>query len=153
MLKRSSTRCFIRKWKTVEYYFNLCGCWQTHSCPVLLREQVLAFLFVWKLEASEADVLSNVLLACGLVLPSTSHGGSLASGAMWLSSMSRRYWCLAMKYSMCWDVAKAPPACRRCETVITLGYPHTISFISLCNGVCLVFVRVPAVLVRQCIWF
>lgn len=34
------------------------------------------------------------------VLYSSSHSGSLASGAIWLSSTLWRYWCLAMKYCM-----------------------------------------------------
>lgn len=88
------------------------------------ESQVLLLLFVWKLEARETGVLSDVLLARGSVLYSSSHSGGLASGAIWLSSTLRRYWCLAMKYCMRWDAARAPAARRRRETVIILDDAH-----------------------------
>lgn len=71
-------------------------------------------------EIEETSVPSDVLLAHGFVLYSSSRSGSLASGAICLSSTLRRYWCLAMKYCMCWDVAR-----RRWETVIIVGHAHT----------------------------
>lgn len=44
-------------------------------------------------------------------------------------------------YCTCWDAA-----CRHWETAIILGNAHSRAFvISLCDGVCLVFIRVPAV--------
>lgn len=99
---------------------DLCLC----PHPSSRESEVLMLLFVWKLEARETGVLSDVLLAHGFVLYSSSHSGSLASGAVWLSSTLRRYWCLAMKYCMCWDVVKAPAAHRHLKTVIILGYAH-----------------------------
>lgn len=74
-------------------------------------------LWNWRLETS---VLSDVLLALGFALYSSSRSGSLASGAIWFSSTLRRYWYLAMKYCMCWDVAL-----RRWETLLLLAM-HTL---------------------------
>lgn len=100
-----------------------------------------------RLEARETGVLLDVLLAHSFVLYSSSHSGGLASGAIWLSSTLRRYWCLAIKYCICWEVAKAPAARRRWETVITLGYSDTQLLLFPCAMVCAcgVCVHVPAV--------
>lgn len=52
-----------------------------------------------------------------------------------------RRWRLSAIYCMCWDAA-----CRHWETAIILGNTHSRAFvICLCDGVCLVFIRVPAV--------
>lgn len=111
-----SVVCF--RWK--KRFFHLC----VRPPSPSTESQVLLLLFVWKLEARETGVLSDVLLARGSVLYSSSHSGGLASGAIWLSSTLRRYWCLAMKYCMCWDAARAPAARRRRETVIILDDAH-----------------------------
>lgn len=89
------------------------------------KRQCWCYCLFGRLEARETGVLLDVLLAHSFVLYSSSHSGGLASGAIWLSSTLWRYWCLAIKYCICWEVAKAPAACRRWETVITLGYSHT----------------------------
>lgn len=93
-------------------------------------------LLVWKLEARETGILLDVLLAHSVLLYSSSHSGGLASGAIWLSSILRRYWCLVMKYCICWGVAKAPAARRRWETVITHGYADTQRLLFPCAMVC-----------------
>lgn len=64
-------------------------------------------------------------------------------------SMAVRRWCLAAIHCMHWDAA-----CRHWETVIILSNTYTPAFvISFCDGVCLVFIPVPAVSVWQRIWF
>lgn len=85
-----------------------------------------------KLEARETGVLLDVFLAHSFVLYSSSHSGGLASGASWLSSTLRRYWCLAMKYCIYWEVAKAH---KRWETVIILGYAE-IRLLFSCAKAC-----------------
>lgn len=89
-----------------------------------------------KLEAGETGVLLDVLLAHSFVVYSSSHSGGLASGAIWFSSTLRRYWCLAMQYCICREVAKAPGARRRLETVIILGYADTQRLLFSCAPVC-----------------
>lgn len=79
------------------------------------------------LKASETGVLSKVLLAHGFMLYSSSHSGSLASTALWLSSMSMRCRCLATTHYMCCDGAQSPEACTYWDIVIKLGHTHTQS--------------------------
>lgn len=105
------------------------------------RVDVIVCLEDWRLETG---VLLDVMLAHSFVLYSSSHSRGLASGAIWLSCTLRRYWCLAIKYCICWEVAKAPAARRRWETEITLGHSYTQLLLFPYARVC-VFVHIPAV--------
>lgn len=104
--------------------------------PFLGKVKCWYYCLFGRLEARETGVLLDVLLAHCFVLYSSSHSGGLASGAIWLSGTLRRYWCLAIKYCICWDVAKAPAARRRWETVIILGYTDTQLLLFPCSMMC-----------------
>lgn len=129
-----------------QYCFSLCVCLQIEKdrfsfCALFLflfpfLGKVKCWCLFGRLEARETGVLLDVLLAHSLVLYSSSRSGGLASGAIWLSSTSRRYWCLAIKYCICWEVAEAPAACRRWETVIILGHADMQLLLFSCAMVC-----------------
>lgn len=86
-----------------------------------------------RLEAWATGILLDVLLAHSFVLYSNSHSGGLASGAICLSSTLRIYWCLAIKYHICWEVSKGRWAT---VVVIKLGHTDTQSLLFLYTTVC-----------------
>lgn len=114
-----------------------------YFCFVLVfwgKSGVLMFLFVWRLQA-RGDRHPIVFLAdC---FASSSHSGGVASGAIWLSSTLRTYWCLATKYCICWEVAKAVAAHGRWQTLIILGHAKAQPLLFLCVTVMCVSAHMP----------
>lgn len=99
-----------------------------------LREKCYwCYCLFGRLEAWATGILLDVLLAHSFVLYSNSHSGGLASGAICLSSTLRIYWCLAIKYHICWEVSKARWAT---VVVIKLGHTDTQSLLFLYTTVC-----------------